>query len=64
MDVAASRAEKTRMADRLGLSGRVRFLGSVDTETVIEEFGRSDAFIMAVKPSGGDVSGLSASRTR
>nr|WP_321985465.1 glycosyltransferase family 4 protein [uncultured Lichenicoccus sp.] len=46
------------MADRLGLSGRVRFLGCVSTETVIEEFGRSDAFIMAVKPSGGDVEGF------
>ncbi|WP_428374935.1 glycosyltransferase family 4 protein [Lichenicoccus sp.] len=46
------------IADRLGLSGRVRFLGSVSTETVIEEFGRSDAFIMAVKPSGGDVEGF------
>ena len=46
------------MADRLGLTGRVRFLGSVSTEAVIEEFGRNDAFIMAVKPSGGDVEGF------
>ncbi len=46
------------LADRLGVGADVRFLGSVGTERVIEEFGRSDAFVMAVKPSEGDVEGF------
>ncbi len=43
------------LAARLGISDRVRFLGSVGTEAIIEEFGRSDAFVMAVRPSRGDI---------
>ena len=46
------------LAEQLGVASDVRFLGSVGTERVIEEFGRSDAFIMVVKPSEGDVEGF------
>ena len=46
------------MAADLGLSANVRFLGAVDTQRVIEEFGRSDAFVLAVKPSKTDVEGF------
>ena len=46
------------LAVSLGLGEDVRFLGFVETSTIIEEFGRSDAFIMAVKPSETDVEGF------
>ncbi len=46
------------LADRLGVASDVRFLGSVSTAKVIEAFGRSDAFVMVVKPSPGDVEGF------
>ena len=46
------------LAQALGLASRVRFLGGVGTQTVIEEFGRSDVFVMAVKPSEADVEGF------
>ncbi len=43
------------LAGRLDILDRVRFLGSVGTEAIIEEFGRSDGFVMAVRPSQGEV---------
>ena len=43
------------LAARLDILDRVRFLGSVATEAIIDEFGRSDAFVMAVRPSEGDI---------
>ena len=46
------------LADDLGVSGSVDFLGAVDTQAVIDQFGRSDAFVMAVKPNEGDVEGF------
>ena len=46
------------LAARLGVGAEVRFLGAVDTSRVVGEFGRSDVFIMAVKPSQGDVEGF------
>ena len=46
------------MAMSLGVAEDVRFLGSVETPTIIEEFGRSDAFILAVKPDETDVEGF------
>ncbi len=46
------------LAARLGVGAEVRFLGAVDTSGVVEEFGRSDVFVMAVKPSQGDVEGF------
>lgn len=46
------------LAVQLGIEASVRFLGSVDTATVIAEFGRSDVFIMAVRPNNEDVEGF------
>ena len=46
------------LAAALGLGGSVRFLGAIDTAMVIEEFSRSDAFVMAVEPSVDDVEGF------
>jgi phosphatidylinositol alpha-1,6-mannosyltransferase len=46
------------LADGLGVAADVRFLGAVDTSRIIEEFGRHDAFVMAVKPSDEDVEGF------
>ncbi len=43
------------LAGRLGILDRVRFLGAVATDAIIDEFGRSDGFVMAVRPSQGDV---------
>ncbi len=43
------------LAAQLDILDRVRFLGAVGTEAIIEEFGRSDGFVMAVRPSPGDV---------
>ena len=43
------------LAGRLGILDRVRFLGAVATEAIIEEFGRSDGFVMAVRPSQDEV---------
>ena len=51
-------ARLREMAVSLGISGDVCFLGSVETSAIIEEFGRSDAFIMAVQPSETDVEGF------
>ncbi len=46
------------LAQTLGISKHVHFLGAVDTTRIIEEFCRSDAFIMAVKHSDIDVEGF------
>ena len=46
------------LAAELGLGSNVRFLGAIDTRMVIDEFSRSDVFIMAVKPSDTDVEGF------
>ena len=46
------------LAAGLGVAADVQFLGAVSTERIVDEFGRNDAFIMAVKPSGGDVEGF------
>lgn len=43
---------------QLGIEASVRFLGAVDTAAVIAEFGRSDVFIMTVKPNNKDVEGF------
>ena len=46
------------LAVSLGVADDVHFLGAVDTSTIIEAFGRSDAFILAVRPSDSDVEGF------
>ena len=46
------------LAAALDLGPHVRFLGAVGTGRVIEEFGRSDALVMAVRPSATDVEGF------
>lgn len=46
------------LAVRLGVGAAVQFLGAVETSKVVEEFGRNDAFVMAVKPGRGDVEGF------
>ena len=46
------------LAQTLGIAEHVRFLGAIDTADIIEEFGRSDAFIMAVRPNESDVEGF------
>ena len=42
----------------LGIADDVRFLGAVETSRIVEEFCRSDVFIMAVRQSGNDVEGF------
>ncbi len=46
------------LAVSLGVAADVHFLGAVDTSTIIETFGYSDAFIMAVRPGDSDVEGF------
>ncbi len=52
------RARLQALACRLGVPANVQFLGAVDTSRIIEQFHRSDALIMAVKPSTVDVEGF------